>query len=197
MVYYSLKTYREDRQVARYQRVTNRGYDFYEVASAMQKAIRRGDPKLAAYWAMELHDSGYPKYVWKRLLIISVEDCWGILTQEVARLRECYEEIRKQSTGRDYVLFMVKAVILLGMAKKCRDADHLLNLVYPDGLTDQDLEADLEMIRNEVHDIPSYALDCHTLQGRLQGKTREQFMRDEFDGLEPRQAGLFDDFVPE
>ena len=33
---------------------TKRGYDLGEVASAMQKAIRRADTKLAGYWALEL-----------------------------------------------------------------------------------------------------------------------------------------------
>jgi len=38
---------------------TVRGYDFGEVSSAMQKALRRGDAKLAGYWAIELWSSGY------------------------------------------------------------------------------------------------------------------------------------------
>ena len=33
---------------------TARGYNFGEVSSAMQKAIRRADVKLAGYWALEL-----------------------------------------------------------------------------------------------------------------------------------------------
>ena len=34
--------------------MTKRGYDFGEVSSAMQKAIRRADTRLAGYWALEL-----------------------------------------------------------------------------------------------------------------------------------------------
>ena len=34
--------------------LTKRGYEFGEVSSAMQKAIRRGDTRLAGYWALEL-----------------------------------------------------------------------------------------------------------------------------------------------
>ena len=33
---------------------TNRGYDLYEVASALQKSIRRGDYRVAGYMALEL-----------------------------------------------------------------------------------------------------------------------------------------------
>ena len=57
--------------------LTKRGYEFGEVSSAMQKAIRRGDTRLAGYWALELWASGYGNYVWKRLLTVSAEDCWG------------------------------------------------------------------------------------------------------------------------
>ena len=32
---------------------TKRGHNFFEVLSAFQKAIRRGDGKLAGYWALE------------------------------------------------------------------------------------------------------------------------------------------------
>ena len=54
---------------------TIRGYDFSEVSSAMQKAVRRGEAQLAGYWALELWASGFGNYVWKRLLTISAEDC--------------------------------------------------------------------------------------------------------------------------
>ena len=46
--------------------VTQRGYDFYEVASALQKSIRRADTKVAGYFALELFPQ-YHNYVWKRL----------------------------------------------------------------------------------------------------------------------------------
>ena len=50
---------------------TKRNYNFSEVSSAMQKAIRRGDAQLAGYWALELWSSGFGRYVWKRLLTVS------------------------------------------------------------------------------------------------------------------------------
>ncbi len=53
---------------------TKRGYQFGEVSSTMQKAIRRADAKLAGYWALELWESGFGKYCWKRLLTVSAED---------------------------------------------------------------------------------------------------------------------------
>ena len=69
--------------MSRFQLRTVRGYGFGEVSSAMQKAIRRADVQLAGYWALELWSSGFGNYVWKRLLTISAEDCFGLITQEI------------------------------------------------------------------------------------------------------------------
>src|SRR5438094_2200316 len=74
---------------------TIRGYNFGEVSSAMQKAIRRGDVQLAGYWALELWSSGFGNYVWKRLLTVSAEDCWGIITQEIKALHDSYLVVNK------------------------------------------------------------------------------------------------------
>jgi len=41
---------------------TKRGYDLYEVASALQKAIRRNETAIAGYFALELLESGYHNY---------------------------------------------------------------------------------------------------------------------------------------
>ena len=80
---------------------TIRGYSFPAVSSAMQKAVRRGDAKLAGYWALELWASGFGQYVWRRLLTVSAEDCWGILTQEVKALHDSYTEINQNTPRED------------------------------------------------------------------------------------------------
>ena len=66
------------------------GYDFFEVSSAMQKAIRRADTGVAGFFALELWASGYRDYVWKRLFTISAEDCYGIITKEIEALWQGY-----------------------------------------------------------------------------------------------------------
>ena len=177
--------------------LTKRGYEFGEVSSAMQKAIRRGDTPLAGFWALELWASGYGNYVWKRLLTVSAEDCWGILTQEVKALHDGYALVNatvpaKQAKGR---IFISKAVILLCAAKKNRDADHLQNFVYDQmaGIDADKLAADLLAAGREP--IPDYAFDCHTQKGRKMGKTKAEFFRDEHAALEPFQPGLFDDLI--
>jgi replication-associated recombination protein RarA len=177
---------------------TTRGYNFGEVSSAMQKAVRRADVKLAGYWALELWASGFGRYVWKRLLTISAEDCWGIITQEVKALHDGYLVVNenvpaRQPKGR---IFISKAVILLCLAKKSRDADHLQNFVYDlkAGLEEKKLAKALEQAGDYVP-IPDYAYDCHTAKGKKMGRTKADFFKAEQKALEPFQPGLFDDLI--
>jgi replication-associated recombination protein RarA len=178
-----------------YQIKTFRGYDFGEATSAMQKAIRRGDAKIAGYFAVELFESNYREYVWRRLLTISAEDCWGILTQEVWALFEAWREIDKAKKGKGRI-FVAKAVLLLCQAKKSRDADHLTNLVYDaKRLPEADIETAIAEARADRHDIPEYAMDCHTRKGKMAGMTKADFFQTEHAALQPREPGLFDGMV--
>jgi replication-associated recombination protein RarA len=171
---------------------TTRGYALLEVASALQKAVRRGDARLAGYWAIELFESGYREYTWRRLLTISAEDCWGVITHEVEALFRSWQFIDRQKKGGGRV-FVAKAAILLSQAAKCRDADHLTNLVYDKNAVDsQQVEADLAEARKATESIPEYAFDCHTMQGKRAGRTKAEFFVEEHDALAPRVPGLFD-----
>lgn len=104
-----------------YQMLTRTGRNFYEVTSAMQNAIRKGDYDLAGYALWELLPQ-YTPYLRKRLLVISAEDCYGILTKEILPLCEYGTEDS-----------LTKALALLCSAKKNRDADYFVcNLMYAD-----------------------------------------------------------------
>ena len=172
---------------------TLRGYQLFDVASALQKAIRRGDARLAGYWTIELFESNFRDYLWRRLLTISAEDCAGVITAEIEALYRSWQVIDKHKKGGGRV-FAAKAAIILAQAAKCRDADHLTNLVYDrKAIDDATLEADLRAARDEVESIPDYAFDCHTATGKAAGKTKRDFFLEEQDALNPRQPGLFDD----
>ena len=110
---------------------TRTGRSFWEVTSAMQNAIRKGDYELAGYALWELLPQ-YTPYLRKRLLVISAEDCYGILTKEILPLCEYGTEES-----------LTKALALLCKAKKNRDADYFVcNLMYydqPSGLSKPDL----------------------------------------------------------
>lgn len=170
------------------------GYDFFEVSSAMQKAIRRGDVKVAGYFALELWTSGYRDYVWKRLFTISAEDCASILTKEIEALWQGHELVNKKTSEPKGRIFVSKAVILLCEAPKCRDSDHLQNFIYDKRMVDIDIWID--DIRKEPIPIPPYTFDVHTRKGKKAGRTKEEFFREEYEALNPRVPGLFDDIVP-
>ena len=172
---------------------TKGGYDFYEVSSAMQKAIRRADIAVAGFFALELWESGFRDYVWKRLFTISAEDCFGIITKEIEALWQGHELVNKKATSPKGRIFVSKAVILLCECRKCRDADHLQNLIYD--RKEIDVEKWIEDVRRNPIQIPPYTFDVHTRRGKKLGRTKEEFFKDEFNALSPREKGLFDDLI--
>ena len=118
---------------------------------------------------------------------------------EVGALYAAFKQInavrnkKRDTRGR---IFIAKAVIILAMAKKSPDADHLTNLVYDARAVDAEtLTRELEEAQRspERIAIPGYALDCHTTRGRKLGKTKWDFFLQEHDALMPREPGLFDD----
>lgn len=175
---------------------TVRGYDFFEASSTMQKAIRRNDVKTAGYFALELWQSKYDKYVWKRLYTISAEDCAGIITQEIQALHNGYQLVNAGAKSPKGRIFISKAVILLCSSYKSRDADHLQNIVYDQsyGINENEIEKYFEEVRNEPYlPIPDYAYDVHTREGKKMGKTKSEFFVEEHKALQPKLVGLFDD----
>lgn len=174
---------------------TQRGYDFYEVASALQKSIRRGDVKLAGYMALELFPRYY-EYCWKRLLTISAEDCYGVITKEIMALYDAFHIINKGKKGDEMKgrIFISKAVILLCQTKHNRDADLLSNYVYDKKyeLTDEQIEQLFKEVRSEPMEIPEYVYDVHTRKGKRMGKTKNDFFKEEEASLKYKQMSIFD-----
>jgi len=178
-----------------YSITTKHNYDFYEIASCLQKAIRRGDAKIAGFAALELWESRYDNYLWKRLFTISAEDCWGVITQEIEALWQGYMLVNDKSEPKGRV-FISKAVLILCQCKKCRDADHLSNYVYDKrmGCSDEEVEEYMKDLPEYIK-LPSYVYDCHTMAGRKMGKTKALFFKEEYAALENKQIGLFDDLI--
>ncbi len=102
-----------------YQLVTKSGYNMFEMLSLLQKAIRRGEVERACFAGEECFDR-YHSVLWNRLLCISCEDCWGIVTKEIVALRYLDEVTKAKENGnRSYVSW---AITLLARTKKSRDA---------------------------------------------------------------------------
>ena len=177
---------------------TQRGYDFYEVASALQKSIRRGDVKMAGYMALELFPR-YAEYCWKRLLTISAEDCLPMVTQEIKALYDSFWVINKGKKGDQLKgrIFISKAVIILTRCAHNRDADILSNFIYDKkiSVSDEVIEQVFEEVRQDHYEMPEYVYDCHTRKGKQRGKTKRDFFIEEEQALANKQLSMFDHLI--
>lgn len=185
--------------MARFDPKTLSGHSLYTMRSLLQKAIRRGDLDHAGYAANEMY-GGYYEYLWKTLLVISAEDCYGIMTKEIMALKQAddYKNKGKKGEQRDCI-FIAKALTLLCMARKNRDACYVAcNFMN----SDRDLDIgeipgpeDLQWLKEDYAkfmDVPDYTFDCHTIEGKRRGKTDVDMVRDEEAALYPHQYSLFD-----
>lgn len=98
-------------------------------------------------------------------------------------------------------VFLAKAVVLLCMARKNRDADYVAcNYLWgnrkltPEEIVDLIDPSEVERLMREepMFRVPDYVYDVHTYLGKKRGKTRLDFFIDENEALEPRQMSLFD-----
>jgi len=144
---------------------TPRGYDIYELLSALQKDIRRGNEYQALFWAAEL-ESFNSKMLWNRLQVIASEDI-GVASPFAPLLIDVlerkYDDARKRNND-SYRLFLTHAVLFLARSRKSRIVDDLLNVVYGE-IQHEDKKLS----------IPDYALDMHTLKGKKMGRGLEHF----------------------
>ena len=152
--------------MAEYQIKTKKGYDFFEVASAFQKSIRRCDEEQAMYWAIELYESNYAKYAWKRMLIMSCEDV-GLGSPHVNtmiwNLWQTYEFLSSMKEKHlPEKLPFTQAVLTLVHAHKSRYVD--LSITYYWANHDK-----------EHKELPDYAFDEHTKKGKMLGRGRDYF----------------------
>ncbi len=149
-----------------YQVRTKKGYDFFEVSSAFQKAIRRCDEKLAMYWAIELYESGYAKYVWKRMVIMSCEDV-GLgdpyVNMIVMNLKQTYDYlVSLKERSKPEKLPFTQAVLTLVHAKKSRYNDLAICVYWQEN-------------KHKSYPIPEYAYDMHTRRGKAMGHGIDHF----------------------
>lgn len=178
-----------------YESVTRSGHNLFDMASLLQKAIRRGDIEKAGYAAYELFGQ-YHTYLWKRLYVCSAEDCYGIMTKEIVGLKIADDYVNGSKKGYDKdPLFVAKAITLLCLARKNRDGCYVAcNFMSAAAQLDPNEidHVDISQCRLGVEGIPDYVFDCHTLKGRQRGKTEVDMGEDEQAALHPHQLSLFD-----
>jgi replication-associated recombination protein RarA len=153
---------------------TRGGHAVDEVASALQKCIRRGLEREAIFWVTELDlgDShsgvSYGNYAWKRLRVICSEDvgvAWPEGPAVIEALRSTWAELRKAEKDQTGIgnstLMLVHATVLLARAPKSRIVDNAANVMYAGDRAAMGME------------IPNYALDSHTARGRRMGRSEK------------------------
>jgi replication-associated recombination protein RarA len=137
------------------------GYDFYETASALQKAIRRGQEEEAMFWALELADQ-YDEFLWRRLVVISSEDIGpadSTMSVLIETLQWQYKDVKKASSRPQERIILAHAILALCRAPKSRVADDLACVVSH--------QRESEGLQRE---IPDEALDQHTSRGKAMGR---------------------------
>jgi replication-associated recombination protein RarA len=145
------------------------GYLLGEVASALQKSIRRGEEEDALFFGTELDISGYGEYAWKRMKIMASEDVGLAEPQAAVTIQSLYQSWKEQRTKKDTKheperLFFVHAILVLARARKSREVDNALVVMY-----EGDRSGELK------RDIPDYALDKHTQRGRQMRRGHAHF----------------------
>lgn len=162
----------------RQQILTQKGYDFFEISSAFQKSVRRGKIDESCYWATELLNSNYHKYLWKRILIITVEDIGIAEPDAIVRIKALHDTFfsligHYKVETKEPRIMVYQAIYYLCKAPKTRLADYMKNY-YHQSHNERNLE------------IPDYALDIHTRKGKMKGRGLS-FFYEEGSKVEPHQ----------
>jgi len=149
---------------------TKNGYKLDEVVSALQKEIRRGNELMAKYWALEMNESGYWRYCFRRMQVIAGEDI-GLANPEAMILVSstfsallAQERIKKVFHIDNNVIGFV--AIYLARSTKSRHVDYLGGVILK------------QKEKGWKPDIPIYAIDQHPERGRDLGKSDYDFFKE-------------------
>ena len=138
-----------------------------QVISALQKEIRRANTENAVLLAYEMltTSAALEDFLWRRLMIISVEDVgFGepsapVLVDSLHRMSRAFDR-----GGGERTLFAVHAVRYLCGCQKDRSSDEMITWVKRAIQTGEARPT-----------IPDYALDMHTAVGKEMGRGERHF----------------------
>jgi hypothetical protein len=144
---------------------TQHDYPLDEIVSALQKAVRRGREREGVFIVREMVDSGYVKYLWRRVVLIASEECSNdvALCAHIGQLAKNAELATSGFTKLRNSIIETQAVIALCRAPKSREACDAMSAIFfmmKSGF------------RPQLH--PS-SVDKHTRRGKQQGKTVQDF----------------------
>ena len=99
------------------------GWKFDEVASALQKSIRRGLEYESVFWAYIIHKSNFGAYCFRRLSVIASEDIGCANPQVVLvlnALKDSWVELHKNNKEPTLDKFLLIAHAVLFMCRSPR-----------------------------------------------------------------------------
>jgi replication-associated recombination protein RarA len=140
-------------------------YNDDEIISALQKCIRRGMEKEAMYFALELGNEGKSGFglLHSRLHVITYEDIGladSTIVNTVSTALSDMKMMYKQKKG-DWEMVLSYIILSLCRAQKSRITDHFKIMMKQQW---NDTE--------KHYEIPDFALDMHTSQGNLLGRSK-------------------------
>lgn len=148
---------------------TRNGYAADTIISMLQKSIRRGEEKnaLCAAYEMYITSPQMEEKLWRRLQIISIEDI-GFGDPMAGVIVNSYNQMRKEFlyNDGDRPMFFFQAIRYLCRCKKERSGDITKNLISK------------QFQIGQLFEVPDYAYDMHTTEGRAMGRDEAHFLRE-------------------
>jgi hypothetical protein len=155
---------------------SHHGHKFMDLYSWLHKALRRGDERQSLYCAAQFEAGGFVGAVWNTLEVVISEDI-GLantgLAQQVKVLRENFNAITKRSKPSEKPanrLPLTHAILLVCRSDKSRLVDHATIVGF-----ESDASFKVPKWVDEKIQPPDWVFDVHTLKGRNQGKTAQDF----------------------
>ncbi len=156
----------------KYRPKTKKGIFLDEAVSALQKFIRRGMEYEAVWMAHELVESGFWKYLFRRLMVISAEDSGladpiaAILVSSVYTSLITESQLKGKSWFQPDQNRVDVVVMYLARAKKSRTVDYLGGIILK------------KRGKGEKIELPNYCKDVHTKAGREKGMGDKEFFEE-------------------
>ena len=167
----------------------------FDMSSLLQKAIRRNLPMYAGFAANELYHS-YGGYLWRRLLVISAEDCNDLITSRIVDLEDADRRANSRKDAPKDLRFVSEAVNGLCAANKNRDACYYaLNFLSPSNSIDKSKikripESELHLLSDEC--IPKWAFNSRNVCDPDIGERLLELIDASIASHEESQMWLFD-----
>lgn len=159
---------------------TKNGHRLYDLEEVFSKAIDMLDDVTAGYAANEI-SVYYPQRCWTIIKEKAQSLKIPSLIKEVSALCDV-DNITKQTS----TLFYSKAILLMLKCTKY-DGDSIFQHEFR-------FNPNINLMDYNIrHQIPEYVYDCHTVQGKMRGKTKRDFVVTEQAALCPLVKGEYDD----